>query len=194
MTPPSRSLRYTVTSHLERKFVALYDSSNLCRGERLWRMQVAPQCTAFVPITDATVRQARLGDRPSKKSIKRMVETIHALTARTGTGARHRRVGGEVEPHAARMGELLQCRHRHQDVSGDRQLHRCAVAPLVAHQAQDGSRSSVRPLARSKGPWSARRGIAASNADGQGRNCPPAECERKRIRNRDLFCQIEALS
>ena len=25
------------------------------------------------------------GDRPSKKSIKRMVETIHALTARTGT-------------------------------------------------------------------------------------------------------------
>jgi hypothetical protein len=29
-----------VTSHLERKFVTLYDGSNLCRGERLWRMQV----------------------------------------------------------------------------------------------------------------------------------------------------------
>jgi hypothetical protein len=27
-------------SHLERKFVTLYDSSNLYRGERLWRMQV----------------------------------------------------------------------------------------------------------------------------------------------------------
>ena len=30
--------------------------------------------------------QARLGYRPSRKSIKRMVETIHALTARTGLG------------------------------------------------------------------------------------------------------------
>jgi hypothetical protein len=49
---------------------------------------------------------------------------------------RHHRAGGEVEPHAARRGELLQCRHRHQSVSGDRQLHRCAVAPVVAHQAQ----------------------------------------------------------
>jgi RNA-directed DNA polymerase len=29
--------------------------------------------------------QARLGYRPSKKSIKRMVEQIHALTVRTGT-------------------------------------------------------------------------------------------------------------
>jgi hypothetical protein len=29
--------------------------------------------------------QARLGYRPSKKSIKRMVEKIHALTDRTGT-------------------------------------------------------------------------------------------------------------
>src|SRR5215467_4925684 len=29
--------------------------------------------------------QARLGYRPSKKSIKRMVENIHALTVRTGT-------------------------------------------------------------------------------------------------------------
>jgi RNA-directed DNA polymerase len=28
---------------------------------------------------------ARLGYRPSKKSIKRMVENVHALTARSGT-------------------------------------------------------------------------------------------------------------
>ncbi len=27
-------------SHLERKFVTLYDGSILCRGERLWRIQV----------------------------------------------------------------------------------------------------------------------------------------------------------
>ena len=50
--------------------------------------------------------------------------------------ARDRRAGGQVEPHAARMGKLLQCRHRQQSVSGARQLHRCAVAPVVAHQAQ----------------------------------------------------------
>ncbi|WP_210249902.1 hypothetical protein, partial [Bradyrhizobium sacchari] len=29
------------TSHLERKFVTLVDSSNLYRGESLWRMQVS---------------------------------------------------------------------------------------------------------------------------------------------------------
>jgi peptide deformylase len=34
------------------------------------------------------------------------------------------------------MGELLQRRHRQQGVQSDRQLHRCAVAPVVAHQAQ----------------------------------------------------------
>src|SRR5882757_8913209 len=34
------------------------------------------------------------------------------------------------------MGELLRSRCRHQSVPGDRQLHRCAVAPVVAHQAQ----------------------------------------------------------
>jgi hypothetical protein len=28
------------SSHLEHKFVTLYDRSNLYRGERLWRMQV----------------------------------------------------------------------------------------------------------------------------------------------------------
>src|SRR5215813_1526498 len=50
--------------------------------------------------------------------------------------ATNHRAGGEVEPHAARMGELLQCRHRQQGVPGDRQLHRGAVAPVVALQAQ----------------------------------------------------------
>src|ERR1700741_5020462 len=34
------------------------------------------------------------------------------------------------------MGELLQGRHRQQSVPGDRQLHRCAVAPVVALQVQ----------------------------------------------------------
>jgi hypothetical protein len=40
-------------------------------------------------------------------------------------------------PPIARMGELLPSRHRLKSVPDDRQLHRCAVAPVVAHQAQN---------------------------------------------------------
>jgi len=39
----------------------------------------------FGRMYSAKTGQARLGQRPSKKSIKRMVEKIHALTERTGT-------------------------------------------------------------------------------------------------------------
>jgi RNA-directed DNA polymerase len=41
---------------------------------------------SFGRMYSARTGQARLGYRPSKKSIKRMVETIHVLTARTGLG------------------------------------------------------------------------------------------------------------
>ena len=54
-----------------------------------------------------TTGQARLALRPSKKSIKRMVEKVHALTVRARYVARHHRAGGNVEPHAPRMGQLL---------------------------------------------------------------------------------------
>src|SRR5208282_1558387 len=50
--------------------------------------------------------------------------------------ARDHKAGGEVEPHAARMGELLQRRRLQQGVSGARQLRGDAVAPVVALQAQ----------------------------------------------------------
>ena len=40
---------------------------------------------SFGRMYSARTGQARLEYRPSKKSIKRMVETIHALTARNGT-------------------------------------------------------------------------------------------------------------
>jgi hypothetical protein len=40
--------------------------------------------------------QARLGYRPSKKSIKRMVEQIHALTDRTATWQETTKLVGEV--------------------------------------------------------------------------------------------------
>jgi hypothetical protein len=39
----------------------------------------------FGRMYSARTGQARLGQRPSKKSIKRMVEKVHALTARSGT-------------------------------------------------------------------------------------------------------------
>ncbi len=40
IVPVQTTVRATHTSHLERKFVTLVDGSNLCRGERLWGMQV----------------------------------------------------------------------------------------------------------------------------------------------------------
>src|SRR5215472_904868 len=66
------------------------------------------------------------------------------------------------------MGELLQGRHRQQGVPGDRQLHRCAVAPVVALQAQGQATqgrdlSTLAPLwvlrARTPEPAGARRGV-----------------------------------
>ena len=135
----------------------------------------------FGRMYSARTGQARLGYRPSKKSIKHAVDNIHALTARTGTWQEtNHRAGGQVEPHAARMGELLQCRHRHQSVPDNRQLHRCAVAPVVAHQAQrqatqarDLSTSASLRAFRARTPdraW-------AQRAVGEGvSSCPRAGC------------------
>src|SRR5208283_2910521 len=53
-----------------------------------------------------------------------------------GDMARDHKAGGKVEPHAARMGELLPSRNRQQGVSGARQPRSSAVAPVVALQAQ----------------------------------------------------------
>src|SRR3990172_2148002 len=50
--------------------------------------------------------------------------------------ARNHGAGGEVESHVARLGELLPCRHRQSCISCARQLHRYAVTPVVAQQAQ----------------------------------------------------------
>ena len=83
-----------------------------------------------------TTGQAHLGMRPSKKSIRRMVEKIHALTAVSMTWQETTELVEQVEPRAARLGELLPSRHRQPGVSSARQLHRYAVAPVVAQQAQ----------------------------------------------------------
>src|ERR1700686_775896 len=44
--------------------------------------------------------------------------------------------GGAVESHAARLGELLQCRHDPRRLSCARQLHGGAVTSVAAAQAQ----------------------------------------------------------
>ena len=99
--------------------------------------------------------------------------------------ARHHRAGGNVEPHASRMGELLLSRHRHSCVSGARQLCGCAVASVVALQAQDQTKqgrqlSTPAPLrdlrARASDPAWARRAV------GEGvRSCPRAGCREIRM-------------
>jgi RNA-directed DNA polymerase len=99
-----------------------------------------------------------------------------------GDLARDHEAGGRVEPHVARMGELLPSRHRQQSVPGARQLHRCAVAPVVAFQAQRQAAqgrdlSTPAPLralrARAPVPAWARRAV------GEGvKSCPRAGCGR----------------
>src|SRR6202158_2703292 len=60
------------------------------RGVRL------PGGYTFGRMYSARTGQARLGYRPSKKSIKRMVEKIHALTDRTGTWQETTKLVGNV--------------------------------------------------------------------------------------------------
>jgi len=50
----------------------------------------------FGRMYSARTGQARLGYRPSKKSVKRMVEQIHALTDRTGTWQETTKLVGKV--------------------------------------------------------------------------------------------------
>src|SRR6476620_4881439 len=94
--------------------------------------------------------------------------------------ARDHKAGGHSEPHAARMGELLSSRHRQKGVSGARQLHSNAVAPVVAAQAQNqasqgrdlSTLASLRALwARTPEPAWVRRAV------GEGvKFCPRAGC------------------
>ena len=49
---------------------------------------------------------------PSKRSIRRMIEKVYALTRPENGMARNHGVGGQVESYVARLGQLLQCRKR----------------------------------------------------------------------------------
>ena len=119
---------------------------------------------------------------PSKKSIRRMVEKVHDLTDRKTGWQETTEVVGQVEPRVARLGELLPSRHRQPSIPGTRQLHRTAVAPVVAYQVssqatQGRDLSTLAPVralrARPTDCTRARRAV------GEGvRSCPRAGCVR----------------
>src|SRR5271165_4879292 len=99
-----------------------------------------------------------------------------------GHMARDHNAGGQSEPHAARMGELLRGRNRQQGVSSARCLRGDAVAPVVALQAQSQAAkgrelSTLAPLralrARTSDPAWARRAV-----DEGVRSCPRAGCRK----------------
>src|SRR5271165_2984446 len=88
--------------------------------------------------------------------------------------------GGQSEPHAARMGELLRGRNRQQGVSGGRCLRGGAGAPVVAPQAQSQAGRELSTLAplralRARTPESA---WARRAVDEGVRCCPRAGCRK----------------
>ena len=64
----------------------------------------------FGRMYSARTGQARIGYRPSKQSIKRMVQKDPCADRRSDGLARDHSVGGQVESHAAWLGELLSSR------------------------------------------------------------------------------------
>ena len=105
--------------------------------------------------------------------------------------ARDHDVGGQSEPHAARMGELLFGSRFRQGVSGARRLCGGAGAPVVAPQAQGQARRELSTLAslrvlraRTPEPAWVRRAV-----DEGVRSCPRAGCRKSA---RPVVCPAKA--
>ncbi len=85
-----------------------------------------------------TTGQARLALRPSKKSIKRMVEKVHALTVRARTWQETTKLVDEVEPRAARVGQLLQRWHHPQRIGRSTTTRLCGCAGGCGSSTRSG--------------------------------------------------------
>ena len=90
----------------------------------------------FGRMYSARTGKARIGYRPSKKSVQRAVEKIHALTDRSGTWQETTTLVGEVNRTLRGWANYFSVGDCQQGVSGARRLHGGAVAPVVALQAQ----------------------------------------------------------
>jgi RNA-directed DNA polymerase len=137
---------------------------------------------SFGRMYSARTGKAYLGYRPAKEEHQAHGGNDPCADRPNRNMAGDHRVGGQVESHVAWMGELLPSRNRHQSVSGDRQLHRCAVAPVVAYQAQSqglqGRDLSTSPPLRALRARTPDRAWAR-HAVGEGvRSCPRAGCGR----------------
>ena len=90
----------------------------------------------FGRMFSARTGQARIGYRPSKKSIQRVVEKVHALTDRSGTWQETTTLVSKVNRTLRGWANYFSVGDRQQGVSGARCLRGDAVAPVVAPQAQ----------------------------------------------------------
>ena len=85
----------------------------------------------FGRMYSARTGKARMGYRPSKQSIQRMVRKIHALTANAMGWQETTALVCKLNRMLRGWANYFQCRHRPPRVPCARQLHHDAVAPVV---------------------------------------------------------------